>query len=132
MKMQESKPQSKSNRHGRIPSKLSQTGGNIAQAQPQTKADAIEPTQENESVDSHIQQQHLAEDGEMRRPCAFKPAQIDRKAQHSKHCKIAPVAAIGEIDIGNLPQQSATATGSNAYSANQSQRNMPREVATST
>src|SRR5437899_5586633 len=107
VEMQKTKPQSKRDRDGSIDRKLAPASPQIRQPKPKIEADALQPTDRKKPINSRIQQQHLVEHSQMRRPCRLKPAQIHRQTKNSKNKKVTPVSPL--CRVGNarpIKQQS--------------------------
>ncbi len=85
-----------------VPGPFSEADAQVAEAQAKVESYAVESTDEQETVDADVEEKDLVEDGEVRRPGGFKPAQLDGEAQGGEREEIAPVAAYGRVGGGGL------------------------------
>jgi hypothetical protein len=83
--MQKPQAQPKPQCNGSIEQKLPETDSRVAQLQAKIEAGPFQMTDYDESVEARIEQQHLAEDGQVRGPGTLKPAQVDGKAECDKN-----------------------------------------------
>src|SRR5471030_1668341 len=97
VRMQEAQAETERERDRRVDGKLAQTYGSVAQAQTQVEAGSIEIADENEAVDSRIEQKNLVKDGQVGWPRALEPAQIHRETQRSQNQEIHPGAVLSFI-----------------------------------
>ena len=82
MEVQKAQAEAESQRNRRVKGDLAQADPEVFEAQAKVEADAVELADEEEAVDARIEKKDLVEDGQVRRPRALKPAQVNGQAHH--------------------------------------------------
>src|ERR1700683_879376 len=105
MEMEKPEAQAEREGDGRVEGKFAQTDGEVFETQAQVETGSVELADEDEAVDACVQKKHLVEDGQVRRPGALEPAQIDGEAKNEKDEEVAPVASLGRVGTAGVPKQ---------------------------
>jgi hypothetical protein len=63
------------------------------------------------AVDAGIQQEHFVEDGEMRGPGGFEPAEVDGEAEGEEDQEVAPVAGLVGVGLCGLMHEGGDRDG---------------------
>ncbi len=111
MGVQKAEPEAEDESDGRIKDDFAQADGNVFEAQAEVEAGSFKLADEDETVDTRIEQENLVEDGQVWRPGAFKPAQVDGEAERDEDEKVMPGAALIGIGAGSLPEQRGDGDG---------------------
>ena len=109
--MKKAEPQANCQRDRRVKGGFAQTDGKVFEAQAEIEAGSVKLADEDEAVDSRIEKKNLVEDGQVRRPGALKPSQIDGESERGENEKVAPVAALSGIGARRLPEQRGDGDG---------------------
>src|SRR5581483_3929983 len=96
-KVKESEEQANRDDNRRNPKQFAKTDESILATYPQIEADLSELPNHQESVEPRIEQDQLAEDAQMRRPCRLEPPQVYRNSQQEQDRKIPPVASLFRV-----------------------------------
>ncbi len=105
VQVQEAERETKDEGDRRVEGELAQADAEVAEAEAQIEADAVEAAQQEEAIDAGVEQQDLVEDGEVRGPGGFEPAQVDGEAEQGQDEEVAPGAALGGIGAAGVEQQ---------------------------
>jgi hypothetical protein len=76
---------------------LAETEFEISATDAEIEADTLELADGEEAVDAGVEQEDLAEDGEVWRPGGLEPAEIDGEADGGEDEEVAPVAVLGWV-----------------------------------
>ena len=90
---------------------LAEADADVGQVEAEIEADAVQLADVEDAVDAGIEQKHLVEDGEVRGPGGFEPAQIDGEAEDEEDQEVAPVAGLAGIGLCGLMHEGGDCDG---------------------
>ena len=91
--------------NGCVEKEVDASAAEVFEAQAEIEAGAMEPAHDDEAPEPGVDEQHFAEDGEVRRPGGLEPAKVDGEAEAEEDEEVGPDAVLFGICAGRVMKE---------------------------